>query len=353
MATKNPARKVLPTFRDGGIFAALVIFHLPRNTLSLLALKEHCLVNLGIGRNWGAWAKGLHLLRPRAKRIEFPSLTPRSPLQNESGIMKRDLQGRRILITGASSGIGRCLAEQLARAGARLALAARSEDKLRDLAASLASFGAEVAALPADITQDADRRWLLEQVQTQWGGLDVLINNAGVASWAHFADSSEAILRQIMEVNFFAPAELIRLTIPILVRGREPAVVNVASMCGRRAMPAWSEYSASKYALCGLTEALRGELARFDIDVLLMVPGLTRSDFSKHFLLAQGRMKIDFGKGMPPEQVAAAIIAGLRRNTTEKVIGSDARRMLAFNKFFPRVLDWLVGRKVKKLYSAS
>jgi short-subunit dehydrogenase len=262
--------------------------------------------------------------------------------------MNRDLQGRRILITGASSGIGKCLAGQLTKTGARLALAARSEDKLRDLAGSL---GTAVAVIPADVTREEDRRRVLEQALTHLGGLDVLINNAGVASWAHFADSSEAVLRQIMEVNFFAPAELIRLAIPILVRGNQPAVVNVASMCGRRAMPAWSEYSASKYALCGLTEALRGELSRFDIDVLLIVPGLTRSDFSKHLLLAQGRMKIDFDRGMPPERVAAGIVAGLRRNTTEKVIGGDARWLLLFNKFFPRLTDWLLGRKVKKLYS--
>jgi short-subunit dehydrogenase len=263
--------------------------------------------------------------------------------------MKRDLQGRRILITGASSGIGRCLALQLALAGARLAVVARTDDKLRDLARSLAP--SEVVVLPADVTRDEDRRRVLDLAQARLGGLDVLINNAGVASWAHFADSSEAILRQIMDVNFFAPAELIRLAIPILVQGTQPAVVNVASMCGRRAMPAWSEYSASKYALCGLTEALRGELSRFDIDVLLMVPGLTRSDFSEHFLLARGRMKIDFGKGMAPEQVARDIIAGLRHNTTEKVIGSDARWMVFFNKFFPRLTDWLLRRKVKELYS--
>ncbi len=105
---------------------------------------------------------------------------------------------------------------------------------------------------------EADRQRLLDEVQARFGGLDVLINNAGVASWAHFADSTEAILRQVMEVNFFAPAELIRRAIPMLTRGNQPAVVNVASMCGRRAMPAWSEYSASKYALSGLTEALRG-----------------------------------------------------------------------------------------------
>src|SRR5207249_12232451 len=125
-------------------------------------------------------------------------------------------------------------------------------------------------------------------------------------SWAHFADSTEAILRQIMEVNFFAPAELIRLAIPLLLRGSQPAVVNVASMCGRRAMPAWSEYSASKYALCGLTEALRGELARFEIDILLIVPGLTKSDLPEHLLKNEGRYPIDYSSALAPEDVAAA-----------------------------------------------
>ena len=267
--------------------------------------------------------------------------------------MKRVLQGRRVLLTGASSGIGRCLAFQLGQAGARLALAARSLDKLQEVARTVEQSGADAVPIVADVTQDTDRRRLIDQAQAALGGLDVLINNAGVASWAHFADSSEEILRQIMEVNFFAPAELIRLAIPVLVRGQQPAVINVASMCGRRAMPAWSEYSASKYALCGLTEALRGELARFDIDVLLILPGLTRSDFSKHFLLSQGRAKIDFSEGMPPEDVAASIVRSLTRNKTETVIGSDARWMLLFNKFFPRLTDWLIGRKVRKLYETA
>lgn len=265
--------------------------------------------------------------------------------------MRRDLKGRRILITGASSGIGRALAEQLAGAGARLMLAARSAEKLRDLAASLAQRDTEAIAMPTDVTRDDDRQRLLAEVEERWQGLDALVNNAGIGSWAHFADSSEAVLRRIMEVNFFAPAELVRLALPLLERGRQPAVVNVASMCGRKAMPGWSEYSASKYALCGLTEALRGELARFDIDVLLVLPGLTRSELPKHLLLAQGRAKIDFAKGMAPDDVAGAILSVLRRNTTEKVIGRDARAILLVSKFFPRLTDWLLARKVKKLYA--
>jgi len=267
--------------------------------------------------------------------------------------MRRDLKGRRVLITGASSGIGRCLAEQLAAEGARLAVAARSGEKLTELARDLKAQGADAVAITADVTKDEDRRRMLAVAVEKFGGLDVLVNNAGVASWAHFADSSEAILRQIMEVNFFAPAELIRLAIPILVNGTQPAVVNVSSMCGRKGIPAWSEYSASKFALCVLTEALRGELARFDIDVLLVLPGLTSSDFSNHLLKSEGREKIDFAAGMPPEQVAAGIVAVLKKNKTEKVIGRDARWLLLFNRFFPRLTNWLLARRVRKLYKTA
>ena len=121
-------------------------------------------------------------------------------------------------------------------------------------------------------------------------------------------------------------------------------------MCGRRGMPAWSEYSASKFALSGLTEALRAELARFDIDVLLVLPGLTRSDFSRHMLQSEGRMKIDFTAGMPPEHVAAHIVRVLQKNVTESVVGREARWMLRFQRFFPRLLDRLIARRVRKLY---
>jgi short-subunit dehydrogenase len=265
--------------------------------------------------------------------------------------MRRELSGRRILITGASSGIGRCLAEQLAAAGARVILASRSTDKLNDLAGTLTARGADALAIPTDITREEDRQRVLNTALQRFGGLDVLVNNAGVASWAHFADCTEDILRQIMEVNFFAPAELIRLAIPTLVQGQQPAIVNVSSMCGKRGMPAWSEYSASKFALCGLTEALRAEMARFDIDVLLIVPGLTRSDLHRTLLKNEGRMQINFDEGMPPEQVAAGIVKALRKNRAETVLGREAKWILRLNRFFPRLMNWLIARRVKKLYA--
>ncbi len=265
--------------------------------------------------------------------------------------MVRDLRGLRLLITGASGGIGRCLAEQASRAGARVALAARSAGPLDALVAELARDGRNALAVPADVTVPAERQRLLETVVERFGGLDVLVNNAGVGSWGHFSGGTEAILRQVMEVNFFAAAELIRLAIPALTDGRQPAVVNVASMCGRRGMPAWSEYSASKFALCGLTEALRGELARFDIDVLLVVPGLTRSDLVRHLLRSEGRYPIPYDRGMPPGDVAAAALDALRRNRTETVVGRDARWMIRVNRFLPRLVDRLLARRISRLYA--
>jgi short-subunit dehydrogenase len=264
--------------------------------------------------------------------------------------MARDLTGCRLLITGASSGIGRCLAEQAADQRARLILAARSADKLEAVATALRQRRAEAVAVVTDVTVEADRARVLQAAVDRFGGLDVLINNAGIASFGHFADSSEDILRRIMEVNFFAPAELIRLAIPILVEGRQPAIVNVASMCGRRGLPAWPEYSASKFALCGLTEALRGEMARFDIDTLLILPGLTQSDLPRHLLRNEGRMKINFEGGMRPEDVAAGILRALCRNRTETVLGREARWMLRVNRFLPGLVDRLIGRRVRRLY---
>jgi short-subunit dehydrogenase len=267
--------------------------------------------------------------------------------------MRRDLRGKRLLITGASGGIGRSLALQAARAGARVLLAARSADVLHGLADEINAGGGDAIAFPTDITADTDRHRLIDAAVERFDGLDVLINNAGIASFGHFAEGTEAELRQIMEVNFFAPAELIRLAIPVLTRGRQPAIVNVASMCGRRAMPAWTEYSSSKYALCGLTEALRGEMARFDIDVLLIVPGLTRSELARHLLRNSGKANIPFERGMPVETVARAVLTALERNRTETVLGWDAKWLLRVHRFFPRLVDRLLARKVRQLYAVK
>jgi short-subunit dehydrogenase len=172
-----------------------------------------------------------------------------------------------------------------------------------------------------------------------------------VGSFGHFIDCSEDVLRQVMEVNFFAPVELIRLAIPHLAEGQQPAIVNVGSMCGRRGLPAWSEYSGSKFALTGFSEALRAELVRFNIDVLLIQPGRTRSGLGTNLLCNTGRMAMEFERGMAPKQVADGIVKALRRGRTETVLGGEAKWIVRLNRWVPRVVDRLIARRVRQLYA--
>jgi short-subunit dehydrogenase len=270
--------------------------------------------------------------------------------------MRRNLQGRVVLITGATRGIGRLIAENLARLGARLALNARSQADLDRTADELRAAGANVLAVAADITAPADRERLIRQVVEHFGGLDVLVNNAGVASFGEFATSTEAILRQVMDLNFFAPAELTRLCLPHLARssalGRESgwraAVVNMASLVGKRGIPSFPEHSTSKFALCGLSESLRAEFARFDVDVLVVVPGLVRTeDRDRHLLRNEGQIKLNYAGSPPAERVADEAVKSLVRNYRENVIGFKARWINRGSRWFPWFVSWVLGVKVR------
>jgi short-subunit dehydrogenase len=266
--------------------------------------------------------------------------------------MRRDLTDKRVILTGATGGIGRAIAEALVTARARVVLAARSADALDQQAAELRKTGGEVVPVPTDVTVPEQRERLVSRAVEAFGGLDALINNAGLGSWGHFATSTEEINRRVMEVNFFGPIELTRVAIPHLTHGEQPCVVNVTSMCGRKGMPAWPEYSASKFALVGMSEAWRGEFARFEVDALTVVPGMTDSGFRNNWLRVDGKADLRFEKGMTPADVAAGILDAMRTNRTETVLGSEARRLIRFNRYFPRLTNWLIARKVKKLYRA-
>jgi short-subunit dehydrogenase len=267
--------------------------------------------------------------------------------------MKRTIAGKRMLITGASRGMGAELARLAAKEKARLALVARGADELENLAEELKSQGAEVHVFPADITCEEERENLFRRIGEVFHELDILVNNAGAGSWNHFVDGNEEVVRNLMEINFFAPAEMIRKAIPMLELGNQPAIVNVASMTGRRAMPSWTEYSASKHALVGLTEALRGEMTRFGIDVLLILPGLTITPFWENLTMKTGRADLGVEKGMQPIDAAKGILNAIKKNSAETVLGWDAKWMLRINTFFPRLVNYLLSRRVKQLYAKA
>src|SRR5262249_23083426 len=193
---------------------------------------------------------------------------------------RRTISGLRTIVTGASSGIGRALVIELVQRGARVVAMARRGERLQELASQVAAPD-RLHWLAGDVTKPGDRAAALELAQRQFGGLDALVNNAGIGALGRFDQADEARLRQVMEVNFFAPAGFLREALPLLRQGQNPIVVNVGSVLGHRAVLEKSEYCASKFALHGLSDALRIELARDGIDVLLVSPSTTASEFSE------------------------------------------------------------------------
>ncbi len=168
----------------------------------------------------------------------------------------RRIAGLRGIVTGASSGIGRALSEQLAIAGAKFVLVARREERLREIVAALPeSARGYVRFVVGDVTDAATRQAAIDTALAEFGGLDFLINNAGIGAQGRFVDADHNRVRAIFEVNFFALVEMTRAALPHLRAGRDPLVVNIGSILGHRGIPYSSEYCASKFAVRGFSEA--------------------------------------------------------------------------------------------------
>jgi short-subunit dehydrogenase len=256
---------------------------------------------------------------------------------------RRSIAGMRGILTGASSGIGAALARELVGRGARLVLVARRHDALGELARGLQGGPGEVEVVAGDITDPAVRQNAVDAAERRWGGLDLLINNAGVGGLGRFTQSSPERLRQIMEVNFFAAAELVRAALPLLERGRAPIVVNVGSILGHRGIPRSSEYCASKFALRGWSESLRAELAPWGIDLLLVSPGTTRTEFFDHALAREG---VPWANqvGVTPEFVARRTVRAMELGRHEVIVNWRGGALVWLNRFFPRLVDRILAR---------
>src|SRR5262245_8010071 len=220
---------------------------------------------------------------------------------------RRELAGMRVLITGASQGIGRAIAVEAAKRGMKVLAAARNQDLLNQLGEE-----AKVQVVKADVATAEGREAMVRAAKEKLGGLDVLINNAGIGATGHFADSSPDVLRSIMETNFFGTVETTRAFLPILREGKTPAVVNVSSILGRRAIPGRSLYSASKFAVEGWTQAVRAEFARFDIDVITINPGLTQTNFSQNMLEKKAKQTPNPMPAIRPKELATGTLDPLR-----------------------------------------
>ena len=263
---------------------------------------------------------------------------------------RRSIAGSRILITGASQGIGLALAEAAARGGAKVIAVARNADLLADLRKRVTSADGTLEFVVGDVTESADRQKMVEAAQQHFGGLDVLVNNAAIGATGHFVEAGPERLRRIMEVNFFGLTETIRAFLPMLREGVKPAIVNISSIAGMRGIPARSEYSASKFAVEGFSEALRAELAKWSIDVLVVAPGLTRTNFSNNMIERKALMPVDHLRGMTAEAVAEATLRAIERGTTRTVLTFNGKLLALVSRFLPRLADRIAAGKVRSLF---
>ena len=264
---------------------------------------------------------------------------------------RRNLNGLRVLVTGASQGIGRALCVVAAKKGCKVLAAARSRPLLDALAAEVRAAGGTIETVVADVTQPADRAAMADSARTHFGGLDVLVNNAGIGATGHFMDSDPQVLRTIFETNFFGLIETTRACLPLLKDGVTPAIVNISSVVGRRALPARSLYSASKFAVAGFSEAIRAELAKDGIQVVVVSPGLTQTNFSKNMLEQKARMQMDHMRGMTSEEVAEATLKAIAAGKTEVTLTLKGKLLVLVNRFAPWVVDFFARKKVRELFA--
>ncbi len=259
----------------------------------------------------------------------------------------------RMLITGASQGIGRELALAAAARGVKVLAAARNEELLKELSSQGRYLGGTLEWVQADVTSAVDRQEMVDAALRHFDGLDILVNNAGIGATGHFADVSPERMRKIFEVNFFGLTETIRVFLPVLKKGTKPAIVNISSIAGKRGIPARSEYSASKFAVQGFSEALRAELAKDGIDVLVVCPGLTQTNFSQNMIEQKALVQMDHLRGMTAEQVAAKTLRAIEKGRNESCLTFKGKLLAWVSRFLPRLADLVVKRKVRSLFQAE
>jgi len=224
------------------------------------------------------------------------------------------LEGRTVLVTGASGGIGAAVAQRLHDRGAVVILAARSADKLAALAAKL---GPRAHALAFDVADEEAVRAGFETIRERFGGVDVLVNNAGFGRFEPALDAAHDSFRAMMDVNYFAAVQCTREALPYMLRRGSGAIINVASIAGKFATAKSSGYSATKHALLGFTNALRQELHGTGVHVMAVNPGPVSTSFFDIADPEGGYVSNVRWMMVTPEQVADAVVDGLVRRKPE------------------------------------
>src|SRR5204863_1114708 len=251
-----------------------------------------------------------------------------------------DLRGKTVVITGASSGIGRATAIEMARRGANVVIGARRMPQLEETAAACRALGVSAIAVQTDVTKPEECKRLIDAAQR----VDVLVNNAGFAIFDAIADADPGELRELMDTNYFGTVHCTQAVLPQMLERSEGTIVNVSSITGIMGFARMGGYCATKFALIGFTEALRDEVLSHGVRVALVCPGTTDSEF---FVKAERGMMPTASRLMiavKPQRVARAICNAAEDGRYRRILPLLAMTYMRLKELFPRFAHFLMRR---------
>lgn len=254
----------------------------------------------------------------------------------------KNFNKKTVIITGASSGIGKATAYEFAKNGANLVLAARSINILNQIKPEIEQMGASVICIKTDVTIESDCKNLIEQALQNFGHIDILINNAGLSMRASFIDVEITVLKQLMDVNFWGAVYCTKYALPQLIKNKG-VLVGVSSIAGFHGLPGRTGYSASKFALHGFLETIRIENLKTGLHVMVIAPGFTSSNVRKNALTANGKKQGDTprneNKMTTPEHVAKVLIKSIRKHKRNKILSFEGKITALFQRILPEQID--------------
>jgi short-subunit dehydrogenase len=262
------------------------------------------------------------------------------------------LKGKVVIITGGSSGIGLAMAHEFGRLGAFVVISARNKERLDIALSDLQWQGFDVMAVKADVSIEADCKNLIDKAVEAKGRIDILVNNAGVSMRAAFKNTDLAVLKTLMDINFWGTVYCTKYALPHLLETRG-SVVGIISIAGYIGLPGRTGYSASKFAIRGFLETLRCENLRTGLHVLVAAPGFTTSNIRKSALQAngspQGETPRDEAKMMSSEKAAQKIVSAILKRKNELVLTFlEGKFAVMLNHYFPSLVNYLVFNQMAK-----
>jgi dehydrogenase/reductase SDR family member 7B len=258
------------------------------------------------------------------------------------------IEGKTAWITGASSGIGEALAEELFNGGATVILSARNVTRLNALKTRLDAIGSgRCHVVPCDLTKMQEIEQSADKIKQLVSRLDILVNNAGVSQRSYALETDIAVDRELLEVNFFSAVAVTKLILPWMISTGGGQVVVISSMAGKFGFRMRSAYAASKHALHGFFETLRAEVHDKHVGVTMICPGRVKTDISINSLTGNGKQYgiMDQGQahGVPVEKCARIIVRAIRNDRKEVFIGSPELLLLVIKRICPPLYYWIVN----------